>query len=579
MVPPAISIVCSTSDMNTKTPTNNSNGQSSSDRCHGLVLVPRRNGQRLLAPRQRHQRHQRQQHVGCIPLPSLSSSLSSSSSKTETHTMSMILGRHELLPCLYQACGCDETSVDNRVTTPTTTTISGSTTTTTMISSQNKCSECQAVNSWALHAVSRTLFRIQLPSSSCTTTNNNNNNNPSQQQPIKLRLQVRGEYATLSIDSKPLAVPVYDDDDDDDDINVKEDGNGWSKTHYEIRRGTTLTIQPRKGTGRLDFEVVAMSELFPMDNDAINEEDEDEDEDGLSISLLEEEEEEEEKESHHATKTGSQSVATTTTKTKSPWPAAAKDATAGFVRAEQKSFVPSNQPSKRNDTDEDRERRRSRKRQQPTIVRKDITTQSAPLFSSPGISVIVGSGERTTSPINRQPSSNNDLPAAGNNNKEQEEKAKLSSPSSTIPPLCTTTFDKTTTTTTTTSTTTTIAKPQEDYQCRAVPPRNPQLNNNSSSSSSKNSSNHSSSSPSLLRIYICPLGQDLPMFRRKLLTQKAIRMGATIVDGDDYAVASYWIISDLVPSLSPVAGTLGLSEEALVEHLESVSSRFFCIHF
>lgn len=120
---------------------------------------------------------------------------------------SMIIGRKELVPCVFAGCGCDSNS--------------GST--------SNKCQECQGITSWASKALSRHMLRF-----------------------TSSKLSVRGQFASVWIDdsSEPIQGSSNNDDDDDD----------WTGNE-PFHEGTKLTLKPQKGSGILEFRILSIDQL------------------------------------------------------------------------------------------------------------------------------------------------------------------------------------------------------------------------------------------------------------------------------------------------------------------------------
>ena len=112
----------------------------------------------------------------------------------------VILGRQQLLPCLYSACGCD----DN------------------IGSTQNKCGACQLTNEWAIQALSRKLLLFSKSG----------------------KLYGRGKHASILVNSKPLLFNV--------------EGKGEWQGGEEIQAGSLLSLMPVEGEGILEFEVVSI---------------------------------------------------------------------------------------------------------------------------------------------------------------------------------------------------------------------------------------------------------------------------------------------------------------------------------
>ena len=75
-----------------------------------------------------------------------------------------------------------------------------------------------------------------------------------------------------------------------------------------------------------------------------------------------------------------------------------------------------------------------------------------------------------------------------------------------------------------------------------------------------------------MKILFCPLGQDLPSVRRKILTKRALSLGVSVVeDFRDFREATHIVISRYITSLGQVSKKLNVDENELKRHIELVS--------
>ena len=72
-----------------------------------------------------------------------------------------------------------------------------------------------------------------------------------------------------------------------------------------------------------------------------------------------------------------------------------------------------------------------------------------------------------------------------------------------------------------------------------------------------------------MKILFCPLGQDLPSVRRKILTKRALSLGVSVVE--DFRLATHIVISRYITSLGQVSKKLNVDENELKRHIELVS--------
>jgi hypothetical protein len=114
----------------------------------------------------------------------------------------IVLGRLQLIPCLYAACGCDSD----------------------FQSTKNKCQECQGVNKW-ISSLSKQMLRFCSSGTGST-------------------LQVRGVHAAAFVNDKP--------------IGGHDPGGEW-RGNEPIQAGDILSLSPFVGSGRLDFEVALVN--------------------------------------------------------------------------------------------------------------------------------------------------------------------------------------------------------------------------------------------------------------------------------------------------------------------------------
>jgi hypothetical protein len=155
-----------------------------------LALVPLRRGNWLrkddsnsttVTPASTGKHH----HQGMIPLWHTQTTAQASSATpspgSSASEVIIVVGRQDLLPCLYAACGCHSN----------------------IHSTQHKCPDCQQVNQWAPYALSRQMLRFTVNNAeekeilcqkerSITTT-----------RAPRLSLQVRGVHARVSVKNNP----------------------------------------------------------------------------------------------------------------------------------------------------------------------------------------------------------------------------------------------------------------------------------------------------------------------------------------------------------------------------------------
>jgi hypothetical protein len=74
-------------------------------------------------------------------------------------------------------------------------------------------------------------------------------------------------------------------------------------------------------------------------------------------------------------------------------------------------------------------------------------------------------------------------------------------------------------------------------------------------------------------LYFCPLGQDLPHIRRRMLAKKAKQLGAKVMN--DFHLATHVIVSEFVTSLSQVSKQIGVPEDELSGRIDQVSHSTF----
>ena len=128
----------------------------------------------------------------------------------------IVFGRHKLLQCLYAACGCHRD----------------------INSTKGSCTECQAINQWATHALSLRMVRFV---SNC--------------------IEVRGEHAVVTVKPKRGQTIVVSG-------SPGNDTNVW-KGNIKVEEGTRISFMPRAHNESyqfLDYEVVSVD---PITNNII----------------------------------------------------------------------------------------------------------------------------------------------------------------------------------------------------------------------------------------------------------------------------------------------------------------------
>jgi hypothetical protein len=163
-----------------------------------LSLVPLRQGKPILRPSNK---------KASIPL------LRSSHGKK-----SIVLGRLELLSCLYAACGCHSN----------------------IYSTKHKCKECQQVNQWATKALSRQMLRI---------SNNEG-----------CLLSIRGTFAAVStacdpqLGNNPSSMSYLDEEGESDTKHPDE----W-RGRERLFPGMRISLRELEGEGCLEFQVAPVN--------------------------------------------------------------------------------------------------------------------------------------------------------------------------------------------------------------------------------------------------------------------------------------------------------------------------------
>lgn len=165
-----------------------------------LALVPLRGGKRLGG--------RRNSPKGLIPLWD-SRPRQSIEGRDDEVTSDVVFGRQKLLQCLYGSCGCHPATAIN--------------------STKGSCSECTAINQWAVHALSLRMVRF-----------------------VSNSLHVRGEHAIVTV-SHPSGETTV----------VKGSPNqvGEWKGNIKVKEGTRIAFMPLLHSEffqALNFEVVSV---------------------------------------------------------------------------------------------------------------------------------------------------------------------------------------------------------------------------------------------------------------------------------------------------------------------------------
>jgi hypothetical protein len=370
----------------------------------------------------------------------------------------MIIGRQELVPCVYAGCGCDSN----------------------IGSTQNKCQECQDQTTWASKALSREMLRF-----------------------TSSEFSVRGQFATVTIDS--ANEPIN---------NVSTNDDGWTGNE-PFHEGTKITFKPRKGRGILEFLIVSMDQLtkeivvpprFILQ--------------GLQPTPTQEDQE-------SCGEPPSQSMMETQVPYRPP-PATTP------VDDDIPSFF-AKTPRVKNTFKE--------KNEEVTVINEAHHPQPSQSTSQPS--------EEACAVVSNP---HQDPPGvSGSEMLSQQEDPPGLSP----------------------------FKPLEMKKDMVTPPTGLDADTTSNVGSPApahddlarkggNDETHSTPTKELsFRLFFCPLGQDLPQARIDFLSKTAEEGGAKIVD--DFHDATHLIISNQVCALEQVAKRLGLKEDKLVLHLDSVS--------
>ena len=218
----------------------NDDRRSSRDGSRSLLLIPLRSGRTLSSSKTTDTSDPR----GVVSIPNRRGGGGGGS-----YT---ILGRVELMSCLFAACGCDPKNI---------------------FTTSNKCIECQQVCRWSMKCLSRQMLRITSKD--------------------KI-LSIRGRHALVVVGSSSgkecgqrednnCRLDDYDDGDDDDDLDENEiqsfgsvcsttiptksstrnnDDWRWAKP---LRDGMKLSLRELDGDGRLEFRIVLKPPLLLED--------------------------------------------------------------------------------------------------------------------------------------------------------------------------------------------------------------------------------------------------------------------------------------------------------------------------
>jgi hypothetical protein len=387
----------------------------------GMALVPLRRGKRLTSNLSLKQN-------GVILL-------------WDEHKKDLVIGRQELLLCLYAACGCD----DNRY------------------STKNKCAGCETINQWALHALSRKMLRVSSEGV----------------------LQGRGKHASVLVNSTPLDIS-----DDEWEGDVK------------LEVGTRISLEPVKGSGRLEFEVILVDRATKQIIDP-------DETDSTKVAVPK-----------------SQSGETTRVEDVTGDPTSPRETHLDIRPENESSILFSDEV-----TFENGAQLESKSSNLPCMMRDSNDTVSTkevetnPENTNRQIEqshtvVLERHDDQSTPPCIAAPLDSS-IPES------KQEGPSLASQHYGVDP--------------------TLAKKEHDKKTKHTEDQK-------------------------LVLYFFPLGQDLPLVRRQLLSQKAKDSGAAVVD--NFRLATHIIISGLVSSVSQVCQRLNIKEEELISHFDAVSSRY-----
>ena len=201
---------------------------------HGLALVPLRNGKLLTnnnASRAQTPGKSTNRATGTtnsralIPLwhrKNKATANTNTNRQQEHPTTPIIIGRPQLLPCLYAACGCHSK----------------------IYSTKHKCRQCQEVSEWAVRALSRQMLCVIVSE--------------------KHLVAVRGAHAIVVCDSQVVCKEdstrhnhhnMYD---NKKNKNVSKDGLCW-RGSQRIQAGSKLEFREAEGDGLVEFQVVLVN--------------------------------------------------------------------------------------------------------------------------------------------------------------------------------------------------------------------------------------------------------------------------------------------------------------------------------
>jgi hypothetical protein len=192
---------------------------------HGLALVPLRNG-KLLTNNNESRVHAGGTSRASIPLWHRKETATNPNPNSNPNPI-IVIGRPELLSCLYAACGCDSK----------------------IYSTKHKCGQCQEVSEWAVRALSRQML--------CVVSENH--------------VAVRGAHAIVVCDSEVVCggggvgggAHHYE---DDSKHNINNNNNRYDDSaglcwrgRQRIQAGSKLEFREAEGDGLVEFQVVLMN--------------------------------------------------------------------------------------------------------------------------------------------------------------------------------------------------------------------------------------------------------------------------------------------------------------------------------
>jgi DNA polymerase/3'-5' exonuclease PolX len=221
-------------------------------------------------------------------------------------TVTVTVGRKELLRSLWAACGCDGEEEEDGgpgggrdADHPSTTTTNNNSNnsnkdpnknfdvTTTrrrvvVVSSKGKCQDCTRVNAWAVYALSRRMLRFTTTITKATTTTTtttttatrhsyHGDDDINSETMAVVGFRSRGNHSLVSWNDKgaeglhfPREAATSDESDHKQPNNVEEGApplhdHGWSQ-EIPVTPNDRLSLRPKKGDGLLEFRVVVVED-------------------------------------------------------------------------------------------------------------------------------------------------------------------------------------------------------------------------------------------------------------------------------------------------------------------------------